>query len=50
MKCVKVIGGVDACTVAFVSCNCMCPDKAQAHMNEFVLMSEVCAGSKNTHK
>ena len=50
IKCVKVVYGVDTCTVAFAPCNHMSLDEVKAHTNKFVQASKIYAGSNNTHK
>ena len=47
MKCVKVINGVNTCTVGFVSRNCICLPKAQEHLNKFVQVERLYHSSKN---
>ena len=50
IKCIKVIDGVDTCTVACLPWNCLAPPKVQNHIDKFVQMVELCGHSKNAHK
>ena len=50
IKCMKVVDGINTCTVACVSCNHMTSPKVWDHLNEFVQVSEIHASSKNSHK
>ena len=50
IKCVKIIDGVDTCTVACVPRILMQLPKAQAHINKFVQVSELCSQSKSACK
>ena len=50
IKCIKVVNGVDNCTVSFVPHNCICLPKAQEHLNKFVQVEELCHSLKNAHK
>lgn len=50
VKCVKVVDGTDACTVAFVPRNLSDLPKVKEHLNKFVQVTELYAESKNTYK
>ena len=50
VKFVKVIDGVDTCTVAFLPRHYMSLPKVLAHVNKFVQVVEVHSDSKNTYK
>ena len=50
VKCVKVVNGIDTCTVAFVPRALMNLPQVQNNLNGFVQVSEVYADSKNWYK
>ena len=50
VKCVKVVNGIDACTVAFVPRIYQKQPKVQDHLNKFVTVLELYADSNNTYK
>jgi len=50
VKCVKMVDGVDTCTVAFVPrAMCQLPH-VQAHLKKFVQVVELYSGHKNSYK
>ena len=50
IKCVKVINGVDTCTVAFVSCVIAKLEHVLAHLNKFVQVVELYGKAENLFK
>ena len=50
IKCVKVIDGLDTCTVAFVPRVLMTLPKVQEHLNKFVQVVEIFEDSPDSYK
>ena len=50
VKCVKVVDGLNGCTVAFVPRNCMEPPKDKNHFDGFAQVVDVHSESKSSHK
>jgi len=50
VKCVKVVNGVDTCTVAFIPRSLMGLEKVQNHLNKFAQVVELYVTHTNSYK